>query len=343
MHLLAAFGRTLDEVNHHATTVRTVESTMGSDSTLARAKSIGIGIMGVAEVLGDLQPDMMFVLGDRGEVMGAALCAVEMNIPVVHLFGGDVCQGGVDEPMRHAITKLASVHLASNAQSADRIVAMGEEPWRVHTVGSPVLDLVRQKRYTAASEVLAKLQLDPSKPIIALLQHSVTWQIAEAEHQIRETMEAIDALGHHTVAVYPCSDPGYSDVIRVLEEYRGRPYFHLFKNLDHEDFLGLLAVATVFVGNSSAGLMETPSFKIPFVNIGIRQDGRLRAANVIDAAHDRNAIIDAINAGLRDRKLRQDIDRSASPYGDGHASEAIVELLCNIPLDKRLIQKRMTY
>lgn len=343
MHLVPMFGGTIGEVARHASRLYTVETTMASDSRLARAKSIGVGILGVSEVLDRIRPDLFVVLGDRGEVLGATMCAVELNIPVVHLFGGDVCQGGVDEPVRHAITKLASVHLTSNRESADRVRRMGEEPWRVHVVGSPVLDLIRLKRFTPPARVLARLNLDPKRPIVVLLQHSVTWQVEDAERQIRETMASLEALGHQTVAIYPCSDPGYSAIVRVLREYTDRPWLRVLENLPHQDFLGLLSAADVFVGNSSGGLMETPSFRLPFVNVGSRQEGRLRADNVIDVPHDRRAITRAIQRALGDRRFQRRVARVVSPYGDGHAARAIVTILKALPLDGRLIAKRMTY
>jgi UDP-N-acetylglucosamine 2-epimerase (non-hydrolysing)/GDP/UDP-N,N'-diacetylbacillosamine 2-epimerase (hydrolysing) len=343
MHLSTFFGETINEVSNWANNIYQVETLMSSDSKLARAKSIGIGIMGISEVLSQIKPDLAFLLGDRGEVLAMGICALEMNIPIVHLFGGDVCQGGVDEPVRHAITKLANIHLASNQQSADRILKMGEEPWRIHNVGSPVLDLIKQKRFTEPKTIKEKFDLDLQKPIFMLLQHSVTWQVEEAEHQMHQTMEAIDYFGHQTIAIYPCSDPGYEAIIRVLTEYQNRPYFHLYKNIEFQDFWGLMNVASLFINNSSAGVMETPSFKIPAINLGIRQHGRLRANNVIDADHNKDQIVEAIQTSLYDENFKAKLKNCVSPYGDGKASERIVSILKNLELTDDLIRKKMTF
>lgn len=343
MHLSSFFGNTINEVICHSKNIYPLETLMHSDSKLARTKSLGIGIMGISELLAQIKPDVFFVLGDRGEVLAATICAMEMNIPIAHLFGGDVCQGGVDEPVRHAITKLANIHFASNHESADRIVKMGEESWRVHMVGSPVLDLVAQKRFTSAPEIEAKFDLDLSKPILLLLQHSVTWQVEAAEQQIRATLEAIDQFKYQTIAVYPCSDPGYETIIKVLQEYSGKPYFRLYRNIDFPDFWGLMNVSAALVGNSSAGVMETASFKIPFINIGIRQEGRLRAGNVIDVAHDTEQIVQAIRTALFDPELKGTLARCVSPYGDGNAAQRIVEVLKCLPPVEKLITKKMTY
>jgi UDP-hydrolysing UDP-N-acetyl-D-glucosamine 2-epimerase len=272
-----------------------------------------------------------------------AIAAMELNIPLVHLFGGDLSQGGVDEPVRHAVTKLANIHFASNQQSADRIIKMGEEPWRVHNVGSPVIDLIRQGRFTPPDEVCRKFSLNPGEPILILLQHSVTWQVEQTAQQINATLAALDSLGYQTVAVYPCADPGYETIIRALSTFASRPFVRLHKNLEFADFWGLMNIAGALVGNSSAGVMETASFRIPAVNLGIRQEGRLRADNVLDVDHDPDQIVGAIRTALYDQGFRARVKNCSSPYGDGHAAEKIVRVLNDVPLNDKLIRKLMTY
>lgn len=342
MHMVEKFGKTIGEVKKWTENVYTIDTMLCSDTKIARAKSIGLGIISFSQLLDSIQPDLIFVLGDRGEVLAMAISAMEMNIPLVHLFGGDVSQGGVDEPVRHAITRIANIHLASNEVSAERIRKMGEEPWRIHNVGSPVLDLICRKRFTSPEEIIRKYRLNIEKPILLLLQHSVTWQVEDAESQIRQTMEAIDYLEYQTIAIYPCSDPGYEIIIKVLLEYEDKPYFQLFKNIEFSDFWGLMNVASAFIGNSSAGVMETASFKIPFVNIGIRQEGRLRADNVIDVNHKKEEIIEAIKIAVNDAAFKKKVEECVSPYGDGHASERIVDVLRGIKLDEDLIRKKIT-
>ncbi len=343
MHLSDTFGRTIDEVGKWVSRIYRIDTMFSSDSKVSRAKSIGIGIINFSQILETNAPDMVFVLGDRGEVLALTISAMELNIPIAHLFGGDVSQAGVDEPVRHAITKMANIHFTSNHESSNRIIKMGEEPWRVHTVGSPVLDLIKKHQYTPPDIIQKKFRFDLEKPILVALQHSVTWQVEAAEFQMRQTMQAIEHLGYQTVAIYPCSDPGYEDIIRVLSEYQDRPYFQLHKNIPFLDFWGLLNVSDVFIGNSSAGLMETPSFRIPFVNIGIRQEGRLRAENVIDVDHGKDHIIDAIQTALYDETFRKTVRHCSTPYGDGTAAEQIVSILGKTAINERLLRKRMTY
>ena len=175
-----------------------------------------------------------------------------------------------------------------------------------------------------------------------LLQHSITWQVEEVVHQIQQTMEAIDALGFQTIAIYPCSDPGYQDIIDTLHKYEDKPYLQIYKNIESKDFWGLMSVANALIGNSSAGVMETASFKLPFANIGIRQEGRLRADNVIDVSHDKNEIIKAIQTAIFDESLKKKVEGCVSPYGDGQASERIIKILSNIEMNQALIKKKMT-
>jgi len=343
MHLSEAFGGSITEVERWAMNVYKVDTMLGSDSKVARAKSLGIGIINFSQLLEIIKPDLVFVLGDRGEVLAMVIAAMELNIPIVHLFGGDVCQGGVDEPVRHAITKLANIHLASNKESADRILKMGEEPWRIFNVGSPVLDQIKQKKFTSREDVIKKFKLDANKPILILLQHSVTWQVEDTGEQIRKTLDAIDELKYQTIAVYPCSDPGYNEIINALLEYKEKEYFQLYKNIEFLDFWGLMNTANVFIGNSSAGVMETASFKIPFINIGIRQQDRLRSDNVIDVGHNTRDIVNSIKKALYDQDFKKRVESCVSPYGDGKASERIINILENLKFDKKLIRKKMTY
>ena len=343
MHLSNIFGNTISQVEDHAENVYRIDTMLSSDSKVSRAKSIGIGIIGISQLLDRIKPDLVFVLGDRGEVLAMVISAMELNIPIAHLFGGDITQGGVDEPIRHAITKMANIHFASNKDSAGRIIKLGEDPSMVHNVGSPILDRISQGEFTPADTVREKFSLDIEKPMLILLQHSVTWQVEDAEYQIQQTMEAINALEYQTIAIYPCSDPGYGDVINTLHKYEDRPYLQIHKNIESEDFWGLMNIASALIGNSSAGIMETASFKLPFVNIGIRQEGRLRADNVIDVGHDKEQIIKAIKTAIFDESFKKRVEDCISPYGDGQSSDRIVKLLSEIEINKELIKKKMTF
>jgi UDP-hydrolysing UDP-N-acetyl-D-glucosamine 2-epimerase len=205
------------------------------------------------------------------------------------------------------------------------------------------MDLVIRQQFTPPDEIRKKFGLESGKPCLLLLQHPVTWQVEEAEDQMQQTMEAIDELCFQTIAVYPCSDPGYESIIKVLRKYEDKPYLQVHRNIDFPDFWGLMNVADVFIGNSSAGVMEAPLFKIPFVNIGIRQEGRLRADNVLDVDHKKSEILKAVRTALFDEDFRRSVKNCVSPYGDGQATERIVSILKTLEINERLLRKRMTY
>ncbi len=283
------------------------------------------------------------MLGDRIEALSGAIASGYMNIPIAHIHGGDSARAGLDESVRHAITKFAHIHFPATKKSAERIVQLGENQSRITVVGAPGLDTILNMKYLSKGEVQKKFQLTLKEPFILVVQHSVTTEPDEAEQQIIETLEALKELKQQTVIIYPNSDAGGRRIIKQIQKNESLPFITSYKNLPHLDFLSLMNYAEVMVGNSSSGIIETPSFKLPFVNIGIRQEGRERSINVINVQHDRKMIIKAINKALFDKEFRDEVDKSENPYGDGKASEKIIKVLKEIKLDKKLLQKKITY
>lgn len=337
-HVSERFGRTIAEVERDFAIAAAVDLEQQDDSALARAQALGRGAERMAKVLHDLRPDVCVLYGDRGEVLATAMAATILGVPIAHLQGGDV-SGSVDEQMRHAVTKLAHLHFPSNEDSARRIRHMGEEPWRIHVVGDSHLDAIVAGDYAQPKEVAAVLDLDLARPVLIVLQHSETTQPERSYDQMAETLLAVRDSGHQAVVVHPCSDPGYEGVIRAIGDLAVGPQFRVRVNIDAPLFWGLQAVAAAMIGNSSAGLIETPSFHLPAINIGRRQEGRLHAENVLHAGHERATIADALKTALSpDFKRRAAV--CAQPYGDGHAGERIVAVLRNIPSRERLLVKR---
>jgi GDP/UDP-N,N'-diacetylbacillosamine 2-epimerase (hydrolysing) len=339
-HVSEQFGRTEREVRREFEIAAAVDMQQADASPESRAGALGRCLEGMAQTLAKLRPEICVLYGDRGEVLTTAVAATTMNVPIAHLQGGDV-SGSLDDPMRHAVTKLAHLHFPSTEQSAERIRSMGEEPWRIHSVGDNHIDAIVAKEYCAPDEVAAELGLDRSKPIVVVLQHSETTAPAASYDQMVETLSAVRDLGHQTVVVHPCSDAGYDGVIRAIDEIARPPQFHVRVNLDAPKFWGLLGFASVLVGNSSAGLIETPSFRLPAVNVGRRQIGRLCAENVLHVDHDRNAIGNAIKTALSD-SFRAVAANCAQPFGDGQAGRRVFDVLREVPLDRKLLLKRLT-
>jgi UDP-N-acetylglucosamine 2-epimerase (non-hydrolysing)/GDP/UDP-N,N'-diacetylbacillosamine 2-epimerase (hydrolysing) len=343
MHLSKEFGYTIKEIQKDFKIDATVDMLLSSDTGSAMAKSVGIGTIGFSHVYEAIKPDLVLVIGDRLEPFAAAIAAVYMNIPIAHVHGGEI-SAGVDEPVRHAITKLAHIHFASTEESAERIIKMGEEPWRVFISGAPGLDTILNKNLIKPEKILKRYGLDSKKPIILLIQHPVTTEVDESELQMRETLEGIVELEHQTVILYPNADAGGRKMIEILKKYIDKyPFIRAYKSIPHIEYLSLIKIASVMVGNSSSGIIETPPFHLPVVNIGTRQEGRQRVENILNVGYKKDEIIKAVKKALYDEDFKIRVKKCKNPYGSGKAGQRVVDILSNIKIDKKLIQKKMAY
>ena len=340
-HVSDRFGRTVTEIEAEFPVAALVDMGQKDDKPESRARALGVCLENMAGQLSQMRPDICVLYGDRGEVLASATAATTLNIPIAHIQGGDI-SGSQDEVMRHAVTKLAHLHFPSTEDSAERIRRMGEEDWRIHVVGDNHLDLIVAGEYARPAEVVRELEVDPAKPLIIVLQHSETTAPDESHYQMVETLEAVRGTGHQAVVIHPSSDAGYEGVLRAIEEIGRPPQFRVRVNLEAPVFWGLLAMASVLVGNSSAGLIESPSFHLPAVDIGRRQEGRKRAENVIHAEHDRKLIRAAIDEALSGT-FRATAAKCQQLFGDGMAGERIIKVLRDVSLDRRLLLKRMAY
>jgi len=344
MHISQEFGYTVREIEEDGFRVAARVNMLAEDDTpTAMAKSVGTGIIGMADAWRQLQPDIILVLGDRVEPLAAAIAGAYMNIPLAHIHGGDNPMAGLDEYARHAITKFSHIHFPATEKSVQRIIKMGEDSWRVHVVGSPALDTVLDESFLAAASPAKKLSIDSSQPLILLVQHPVTTQVDDAPQQIRTTLEAVKTTDYPAIVIYPNSDAGGRRMIEVIKEYENPPAIRSFKSLPHREYLGLMKTASVLVGNSSSGIIEASSFGLPVVNIGIRQQGRERGQNVIDVGYNKREIIGAIEKALSDRRFRQEVLKKANPYGDGRAGERIADILSEVEITPQMLQKKLAY
>jgi UDP-N-acetylglucosamine 2-epimerase (non-hydrolysing)/GDP/UDP-N,N'-diacetylbacillosamine 2-epimerase (hydrolysing) len=280
------------------------------------------------------------------------ITGTQMNVPTAHIEGGDYTEGGaLDDSVRHAMTKLAHLHFATNQQAVERILRLGEEPWRVFDVGQPSLDLIGAGIYATPAEVVDALGLDPARPVVLFCQHSVTTEFDQAAAQVRPSLEALARLageGYQVIITYPNNDAGGRQIVEELERLRGTPGVTIAKSLGRHRFHGVLHLIGrggrgCFAGNSSAGIKETPAFGCPAVNIGSRQQGRLRADNVIDTPYDAGEIFTAIRRSVEDEDFRRRCATCVNPYGAGNAGPRIAEVLATVPIDARLVRKKMTY
>jgi len=339
-HLAPTFGTTALEIERDEFPIAArVECLLNSDTDIGMAKTIGVAALGLADVLGQMRPDLLLLIADRYEMLAPASVALALRIPIAHIEGGEISEGAIDDAVRNALTKMSHIHFTSTHLTRQRVIAMGEEPWRVHRAGAPSLDHLRRSRLLTRTEVEERLQLDLGKPTLLVAYHPVTIR--------RETTEEVDALFAalaHTedqiLFCYPNSDAGSHHIIERTRRFLApHPNGRIFTNLDPIAYWSLLRRVDALVGNSSSGIMETASFALPTVNIGLRQKGRERAANVLDAAPDAVDIRQKI-ARARSESFRQSLAGMENPYGDGHASEKIVEVLTTVPLTQDLLIKQ---
>jgi UDP-N-acetylglucosamine 2-epimerase (non-hydrolysing)/GDP/UDP-N,N'-diacetylbacillosamine 2-epimerase (hydrolysing) len=357
MHLSHQHGNTVEEIRADGFEVtRTVDSLLESDTGRGMAKSLGLGLSGVAEALESIGPDVVLVLGDRNEAFAGGVAAAHLNVPVAHVHGGDSMEGAtIDDSIRHALTKFAHVHFPATEQSAERILRLGEEEWRVTTAGAPGLDDVLAGEYDDPEETRAELGFDADRPLLLVVQHPVTTHPEQAGAQMRATLDAVADSDAQIALIYPNADAGGKQMIEVIREYEsedGREVagesenesdFRTFDNLPRRRYLGLLDAADAMVGNSSSAIIEAPSFGTPVVDVGPRQDGRERAENVESVPHETAAIREAIDAALHDEAVRRRAAECESPYDEGGAATRIVDRLESLELDDRLLEKRLTY
>lgn len=342
-HLLKEYGYTIDEIRKSGLPIASeVEMMVGGDSPSAWVKSIGVEIQSLAQVYSSLKPDLLLISGDRAEMFAAAVAAAYMNIPVAHVQAGDV-SGHIDGSIRHAITKIAHIHFPSCEDSAQRVKRLGEEEWRIFNVGAPQLDEIVHGKIITKSQLEKDLKIDLSLPTILVIQHAVLVEKDQAYDQMKETMLALNELNYQTLLVYPNIDSGGSEIIRAMDDFKSNKNFHYYRNLDRDVYINLLRNIHVLLGNSSSGILEAPSFKLPAVNVGDRQRGRMRAKNVIDVECSKTEIIKGVKKALHDPQYRQELSKVENPYGDGNSSEKIVKILTDLKLSTDVLDKKITY
>jgi UDP-N-acetylglucosamine 2-epimerase (non-hydrolysing)/GDP/UDP-N,N'-diacetylbacillosamine 2-epimerase (hydrolysing) len=338
MHLAPEFGLTVREIERDQVPIAArVDMLVSSDSASGIAKSIALGVIGFSDAIERLKPDAMVVLGDRFEILAAAQAAMVHNVPLVHIAGGDTTEGAFDEAIRHAITKMSHLHLVTNYDSRARVVQMGEDPAQVRVIGSPGLDHLNRRPMLDRASLEASLGQSLGKHNALVTFHPVTLEPGEGERQQEELLAALEKLPNDWVLWFtlPNADTGGRALAAALNKWaKDRPQARVFSSLGQLRYLSLMREVDVVIGNSSSGLYEAPSFRVPTVNIGDRQRGRLAAASVMHCIPERDKIYTAIKAAQI-----LDCSRVENPYGDGHSSQRIVDALRAMPPAKHLLKK----
>ncbi|MEJ7616578.1 MAG: UDP-N-acetylglucosamine 2-epimerase [Pyrinomonadaceae bacterium] len=324
-HLSHEFGRTIDEVEKDGFAVNErIECLLSSDTDVGMAKTIGLATLGLADALGRLRPHILLLIADRYEMLAPAAVALALRIPIAHIEGGEVSEGAIDDAVRNALTKMSHIHLTTTEQARLRVLAMGEESWRVHRVGSPTLDHLRRRTLLTREEVERSLSIDLQRPTAIVAYHPVTLAV-DTTFEADAVFAALARVHEQIIFCYPNADAGSRALIERAEAFcRHQSNAKLFVNLGHVTYWSLLKYVDVLIGNSSSGIMETPSLALPTVNIGARQKGRERARNVLDAAPEVNSIMEKVEVALQG-SFRQSLAGMTNPYGDGTAAQKITK------------------
>lgn len=338
MHLAEQYGNTVDEIVAAGLPVTArvaVDSTSTTGASMAR--NIGTMLIGFVDALLEIRPDLVLLLGDRGEMLAGALAALHLNIHVAHIHGGER-SGTVDEPVRHAISKLSHFHLAATNDARDRLIRMGEQIERVYVTGAPGLDGLQNLVCMTREALLATYRLDLCAPVALLVYHPVLQEAEFAGDGMHQVLDVLHAEGVQVLALMPNSDAGSDQIRSVLETRKNDPGIRVVTHFPRNQFVSWMASVDLMIGNSSAGIIEAASFGTPVVNIGNRQNLRERNSNVIDAPVKAVAIESAIRRALaHGRYERQNV------FGDGHSSLRILKVLQGLSLEASVLAKANVY
>lgn len=338
MHLSPEFGLTYKQIEEDGFRIdERVEMLLSSDTPVGIAKSIGLGVIGFADVLERLKPHTMVVLGDRFEIFAAVIAALVAKIPVAHIAGGDTTEGAYDEAIRHSMTKMAHLHFVTNEVARKRVIQLGENPAYVFNVGSPGLDYIKRLKLLDRRELQNILDFQFRSKNLLITFHPVTLDIQPTQEQFKTLLDALDKLGKEVGLIFTMSNADVDGriLIGMIDEFilthsNAKAYVSLRQDI----YLNTIAQVDTVVGNSSSGIYEVPSFKKPTVNIGDRQKGRLQASSIINCKTEKDAIFHAIQDAFI-----KDCSDTINPYGDGNSSVRIAEILKQIPEPKELLKK----
>jgi UDP-N-acetylglucosamine 2-epimerase (non-hydrolysing)/GDP/UDP-N,N'-diacetylbacillosamine 2-epimerase (hydrolysing) len=341
MHLSPAFGETVNVIEADGFAVADrVDMLLASDSPEAVAKSMGLGTIGFAQVYSRKKPDMLVVLGDRFEMHAAVVAAVPFKIPVAHIHGGELTFGAIDDSLRHSITKMSHLHFVSTDVYARRIEKMGEEPWRVTVSGAPGLDNLRSIRLLDRADFARRFGIKLPKNFLLVTCHPVTLENEDPARRFRTLLSALESAGHAALFTMANADTGGHAINKMIQDHVATHRSAQFiNNLGTQGYFSAMALATAMVGNSSSGIIEAASFRLPVVNIGTRQAGRIHGANVINTGYAREQILRGIKQACSP-EFRGRLAQLTNPYGDGRAAERIVKKLRSVKINDNLLVKR---
>jgi UDP-hydrolysing UDP-N-acetyl-D-glucosamine 2-epimerase len=339
-HLSPEFGCPAAELEQDGFRIsERIECLLSSDTDVGMAKTIGVAALGLADCLGRMRPDVLVLIADRFEMLAPAAVATALRIPLAHIEGGEISEGAIDDAIRNALTKLSHVHFTSTEMARRRVIAMGEEAWRVHRAGAPSLDHLRRSELWSREQVECELGVRLQSPAMVVGFHPTT-MARDTTREADALFAALECVRGQILFCYPNADAGSRALIERARSFCARRAdSRVFINLNPVLYWSLLRWVDLLVGNSSSGIMEAASLALPAVDIGIRQRGRERGRNVLNAEAQADAILDRISVAM-DAGFRRSLEGMENPYGDGHAAERIAATLASIPLGEDLLIKR---
>jgi len=330
MHFSPEFGETYQQIEQDGFTIdEKVEILLSSNSAVGTAKSMGLGVLGFADSLSRLQPDVLVILGDRFEALAAAQTAMIMRIPIVHLHGGEITEGAYDDAIRHAITKLSYLHGTSTEEYRQRVIQLGEAPDRVRNVGAIGLDHLKRVEFFSQKALSESLDFTLDKSFFLVTYHPVTLGEEEPETSFQALLDALDSCpDHQVILTYPNADDGGRRIIPMLEAYAARQPERVLAipSLGQVRYLSAVKHATAVIGNSSSGIIEVPAFDVPTVDIGARQRGRLAAKSVLHCEATQTDIERALALAVS-REYKAPTESIDNPYGQGNTSQQVIEMI----------------
>ena len=342
-HVNESYGRTIDEIYKDGFKVAKVIDIIDSNKKNMGSES-GRLVLELNDFFEKSKPDIMILTGDRYEALAAAMVATLNNIPIAHISGGEITEGAIDEQIRHAITKLAHIHFPGALEYAQNIINMGEERWRVFNVGDPGIENIKRVHLLSEEQLAQVLDVVVDKQTLLVTYHPVTLEIEQLEEQMKNLLEALTELDRKMIITYPNSDKGSDYIIQQLENYsKNHRKVKLVKSLGIQKYLSVMKLCGAVIGNSSSALVEAPYLKVPVVNIGDRQKGRLMANNIISCDNKAISIVKAIEKALSPEFKEYVTTNTKSLYGEGETSKEIVKVLKEINIDEKLMKKRLVW
>lgn len=342
MHLAPEFGATYKVIEEDGFTIDwKVDMLLSGDSGYAMSKSVGLGIIGFTDAFRILQPDIVVLTGDRFETLAAAQAAMFLNIPIAHLYGGEVTEGAIDESIRHAITKMAYIHFTTTESYRKRVIQLGEAPERVFNFGAPGLDHLTHLKLLSRSELSKELEFDLSRPFFLVTFHPETLSQHSSITDFHELILALEKYDDYSIIITkPNADAGGRELISYIERYalNKKEQIYVCASLGQLKYLSAMKHAAAVVGNSSSGIIEAPALKVPTINIGNRQKGRLRSPSIIDCEARARHITEAIHVALS-KSFQEMVSRQEPAYGAGQAAKPIKETLKSIDLQEAPVKR----